>query len=211
MIMTRYKYRSTPVLPWSPGGSDGYIADLSYFAGHEVVVSEKMDGENTTMYRDHIHARSIDSKHHPSRNWVKRLHGTLAYLIPQGWRLCGENMYAFHSIAYEQLDSYFYLFSMWDEHNRCLDWDEMLEWALLLDLQVPRTFYRGLWDEPLLRDLQFDTDVCEGYVVRTVKGFAYQEFAEHIAKWVRKGHVQTDTHWMHRAVVPNKLRLEIGG
>ncbi len=127
--MRRYKYRSTPVLPWSPGGSDGYIADVSCFAGHEVVVTEKMDGENTTMYRDHIHARSIDSKHHPSRNWVKRLHGTFAHLIPEGWRLCGENMYALHSIAYEQLDSYFYLFSVWDEHNRCLDWDEMLEWA----------------------------------------------------------------------------------
>lgn len=204
--MRRYKYRSTPVLPWSPGGSDGYIADVSDFVGHEIIVTEKMDGENTTMYRNHIHARSVDSKHHPSRNWVKRLHGSFAHLIPEGWRLCGENMYALHSIAYEQLDSYFYLFSVWDEHNRCLDWDEMLEWAMLLDLQVPATFYRGIWNEQLLRDLQVDTDVCEGYVVRTVKGFHYQEFAQHIAKWVRKGHVQTDTHWMHRAVVPNKLK-----
>ncbi len=204
--MARYKYRSTPVLPWSPGGSDGYIADISCFEGREVVVTEKMDGENTTMYRDHIHARSIDSKHHPSRNWVKRFHGTFAHLIPEGWRLCGENMYAFHSILYEELESYFYLFSIWNEHNRCLDWDDMLEWAMLLELNLPATFYRGPWDEQVVRDLHIDTTVCEGYVVRTVEGFAYQDFGQHIAKWVRKGHVQTDKHWMHRAVVPNKLK-----
>lgn len=37
--------------------------------------------------------------------------------------------------------------------------------------------------------------MSEGYVVRTVEGFAFDEFASHIAKWVRKGHVQTDEHW----------------
>lgn len=201
-----YKYPSTPVLPWSPGGSDGYIAETRCFEGKEIIVTEKLDGEGTTMYREHIHARSVDSKHHPSRNWVKRLHGTMAYLIPEGWRLCGENVYALHSISYDNLASYFYLFSVWNEHNHCLDWDETVEWAALLDLDVPQTFYRGPWDEQLLRNLKLDTDRCEGYVVRTVEGFTYKQFGQHIAKWVRKAHVQTDEHWMHKAVVPNKLR-----
>ena len=109
-----YKYPRTPHLPWSQGASadDSLLKDSKLFEGQEVVITEKMDGENTTMYPDHIHARSIDSRHHPSRTWVKSLHGSIAHLIPQGWRLCGENLYAQHSIAYEGLKSYFYLFSV---------------------------------------------------------------------------------------------------
>jgi len=45
--------------------------------GREVVVTEKMDGENTTMYCDNIHARSIDGRHHPSRDWVKMTVGEI--------------------------------------------------------------------------------------------------------------------------------------
>lgn len=48
----------------------------------------------------------------------------------------------------------------------------------------------------------------EGYVVRTTSGFAFADFDQHLAKWVRPGHVQTDQHWMHQAVVPNGLRRQ---
>ena len=88
--------------------------------GREVVVTEKLDGENTTMYTDYIHARSLDSHHHPSRDWVKQLHGEIGYKIPVGWRVCGENMYARHSIVYYDLTTYFYGFSIWDETNTAL-------------------------------------------------------------------------------------------
>lgn len=30
--------------------------------------------------------------------------------------------------------------------------------------------------------------------------------ATQVGKWVRANHVQTDDHWMHQAVVPNKLK-----
>ena len=101
------KYPRSPHLPWSEGGTsdDAYLFDTDHFAGKEVVITEKMDGENTSMYRDGIHARSIDGRHHPSRDWVKALHGKICLEIPEGWRLCGENLYARHSIAYEELES----------------------------------------------------------------------------------------------------------
>jgi hypothetical protein len=203
-----HKYPRTPHLPWSPGASsdDVRLADTSVFVGQEIIVTEKLDGENTSMYSDHIHARSLDSRHHPSRNWVKALHGTLAHLIPPGWRLCGENLYARHSIAYDNLPSYFALFSIWDEANRCLAWDETLDWAALLGLEVVPTLYRGPWDEQHLRNLAINTDVSEGYVVRTTAAFAYPDFARHVAKWVRPSHVQTDQHWMHTTITPNRLR-----
>lgn len=94
----RVHYPRTPHLPWSPGASsdDVRVGDLSGLAGREVVVTEKLDGENTTLYADGLHARSLDSAHHPSRAWVKALQGRIGPAIPQGWRVCGENLYARH-------------------------------------------------------------------------------------------------------------------
>ncbi len=203
----RYKYPRTPHLPWSPGvGSDDLTAlDLSAWEGREVVVTEKMDGENTTIYRDGVHARSLSSGHHPSRSWVKQLQQKIGYLLPEGWRLCGENLYARHSIAYERLPSYFLLFSIWDQDNCSLSWDETLEWAEILGLSTPKELYRGIWNEKALRRLPVDTQRSEGYVVRCTSGFTYDRFDASVAKWVRGGHVQTDTHWMFAEVIPNIL------
>lgn len=207
--MGRFKYPRTRHLPWSPGRShDDLTAEgLDAVLGERVVVTEKMDGENTTLYRDHAHARSLDSRHHPSRDWVKGLHGSIAHEIPAGWRLCGENVYARHSIAYGSLPSYFLLFSIWDDANRCLDWDTTREWAALLGLHTVPVLYDGEFDEDWLRALDgaLDLEVCEGYVVRLAASFAYADFGVSVAKWVRRDHVQTDQHWMQAEVVPNGL------
>lgn len=204
------KYPRTPHLPWSPGGSndDSFLDGVSHFEGREVVVTEKLDGENTTMYHDDIHARSLDGRHHPSRDWVKALHGTVAGEIPEAWRLCGENLYARHSIPYFELSSYFFLFSVWDDENRALSWDETAEWANLLKLELVPVWFRGEFDEDLLRELTLDTVRQEGYVVRVVDSFGYDDFSNAVAKWVRKGHVQTDQHWMFSEIVPNELAAD---
>ncbi len=202
------KYPRTPHLPWSPGASADDIVQggVASFEGKTVVVTEKRDGENTTLYRDHSHARSVDSRHHPSRAWVKQLQGQIGHLIPQGWRVCGENLYAAHSISYQDLTSYFEVFSIWNDENFCLNWEDTLEWCALLGLEHVPVLYRGLWDEERIRDFSVDTTRQEGYVVRTESGFSFDRFSDHIAKWVRKGHVTTDEHWMFREVVPNQLR-----
>ncbi|MGI5402285.1 RNA ligase family protein [Streptomyces sp. CA-135486] len=206
----RTHYPRTPHLPWSPGAAsdDVRIADLSGLLGREVVVTEKLDGENTTLYADGLHARSLDSAHHPSRAWIKALQGRIGHGIPDGWRVCGENMYARHSIAYRDLDSWFYGFSVWDGDGRCLDWDRTVRFLRGLGVPVPAVLWRGVFDrraERALRALKCDTERQEGYVVRTVDGFGPQEFGQRVAKWVRTGHVGTDTHWMHANVVANGL------
>ncbi len=209
---TYVKYPRTPHLPWSPGSTpdDERLDRLSNFVGREIVVTEKLDGENTSLYSDHVHARSLDSGHHPSRSWVKALQGRVGPLLPSGWRLCGENCFATHSIAYDNLDSYFILFSVWNESNQCLDWEQTVEWAALLEVALAPVLYRGPWNERLLRRLpeQLDLSRQEGFVVRTAAGFAYSDFGQHMAKWVRSHHVTTDAHWMTRAVVANRLRGE---
>ncbi|MFD7096222.1 RNA ligase family protein [Streptomyces xanthophaeus] len=202
----RTHYPRTPHLPWSPGAaSDDVRADgFAGLAGREVVVTEKLDGENTTLYRDGLHARSLDSAHHPSRAWVKGLQGRIGTGIPEGRRVCGENLYARHSLPYGELDSWFYGFSVWDGEH-CLDWDQGVRFLRGLGIPTPPVLWRGTFDERVLRKLKLDTARQEGYVVRTVAGFTRADFGRCVAKWVRPGHVQTGTHWMFAQVVPNGL------
>lgn len=202
----RTAYPRTVHVPWSPGvaSDDVRVGELGGLRGREVVVTEKMDGENTTLYRDGVHARSLDSGHHPSRAWVKALQGRIGGLIPDGVRVCGENMYARHSIAYEELESWFYGFSVWDG-EWCLGWDETVRVLRGLGIPAPPVLWRGVFDERALRAMKLDPARQEGYVVRSVEGFGREEFGRRLAKWVRPHHVQTDTHWMHAAVVENGL------
>ncbi|NUR62885.1 MAG: AAA family ATPase [Catenulispora sp.] len=205
----RVHYPRTAHLPWSPGATadDVRSGDLSGLVGRQVVITEKMDGENTTLYRDGLHARSLDSAHHPSRTWIKALHGRIADRIPDGWRICGENLFARHSIPYADLDGYFYGFSVWDG-DRCLDWDATVRFLRGVGIPTPRVLFRGVFDgdeRTLGKAFRLDLSRQEGYVVRAADGFAYAEFGARVAKWVRPSHVQTHTHWMFAEVVPNGL------
>lgn len=205
------KYPRTHHVPWSPGMNDDdrMMPAMSAFKDKRVIVTIKMDGENTSMYRDYIHARSVDSRNHPSRSWVKGFWASIAADIPEHWRVCGENLYAQHSIAYSDLESYFQGFSIWDEKNQCLSWDATLEWFDLLGIKPVPVLYDGIYDEQLIRALwsNADWEAMEGYVIRLADGFGYGEFKSSIAKFVRQGHVQTNKHWMQgQRVVPNQLR-----
>lgn len=206
------KYPKTMHLPWSPGlqNDDRVIESLDSLRGRRVVVTEKMDGENTTMYRDGIHARSIDGRYHGSRDWVKRFWGeNVAQRIPFGDRICGENVYAQHSIVYDDLDTYFYGFSYW-EGDRCLSWDDTEVLFKLLNITPVPVLYRGIFDEHTLHSLEMimDFERQEGYVVRLADSFTMADFPRAVAKYVRKGHVQTDEHWMHKEIKPNGIRQD---
>jgi hypothetical protein len=207
--MRLYKYPRTPHLPFSPGGDrdDKVIQNYDGFVGHEIVITEKMDGENATLYRDYCHARSLDSRHHPSRDWLKRFHGEIAYRIPTGWRICGENLYATHSIHYTNLKSYFYGFSIWDENNIALAWDDTRRRFEELGIVPVPVLYRGPFALPVLVDLAaaLDIEQHEGFVVRIVEAIPYDRFGNHVAKWIRPGHVQTDAHWLRAPLIPNRL------
>jgi hypothetical protein len=204
------KYPRTYHLPFSPGltDDDRKLPSTKVFEGREVVITQKMDGENTTLYRDYMHARSLEEEHHESRGWVKKLHAEICYSIPEGWRICGENLYALHSIAYHDLPSYFMVFSIWDENNICQSWDDTVEYAAVLGLEMVPVLYRGVYDEAMIRKLadSIDTSKMEGFTVRVTDAYPYGSFRKSIAKWVRKGHVQTTHNWKQRTVVKNGLR-----
>jgi len=207
--MTFQKYPRTLHLPFSQGVSsdDKVLRDLTPFEGEDVVATLKMDGENTSLYTRGFHARSLDGRHHPSRDWLKAYHSTFAHDIPEGWRICGENLYARHSIAYEALPSYFMGFSVWNERNQALSWDDTLEFFALLGITPVPQLYRGPFDAALFERMarSWNTERDEGFVVRKAGSIRYEDFSSSVAKWVRPAHVQTNEHWMHAAIVPNKL------
>lgn len=211
-LFTKYvKYPRTWHLPWSPGATkdDRTLTRLDFFEGKEVVVTVKMDGENTTLYNDYIHARSLADKKHWSKAWIKNFHGQIAHDIPDNMRLVVENVYAEHSIGYKDLASYCYGISCWSDLN-CLDFEATLTWFELLGITPVPVLYRGVWDEKKIHSLYqptFEGNVCEGYVVRTVEGFHYRDFAQHVAKFVRANHVKPNAHnWFMSMGNKNKLK-----
>lgn len=206
------KYPRSFHLPWSRGYThdDKVAKNVNHFIGKEVVVTEKLDGEGTTLYRDYMHARSINSANHPSRHWIKTFHASFAYRIPNDWRLCGENVYAKHSIYYRGLTSYFYLFSIWNEENICLSWDETIALADELGIETVPVLYRGIFDEEKIKRTftgasLFDGEQ-EGYVIRNAGSFHYDDFQYNLGKFVRMNHVQTSEHWLQDEVIPNRLK-----
>lgn len=154
------KFPRTHHVPWSQGihDDDRVIKSMKTFEGQRVIVTEKMDGENTTMYSDHIHARSINSGSHPTRNWAMNFWSKIASDIPEQWRVCAENLFAKHSIYYEGLPSYLLAFNIWDNENNCLSWDQSLEWFSLLGINHVPVLYDGIYNEKLIKSLYNESD-----------------------------------------------------
>jgi len=214
--MKRFKYPRTPHLPWSNGATndDKTLNDVKHFHHKQIIVTEKMDGENTTLYSDgYIHARSIDGRHHPSRDWIKSTWASKNNrpaldmgLLRKNYRILGENLYARHSISYNNLESFFYIFGVADE-THMLHWNIVKAASKEFDLPIPRVLYEGEFDVAVLKKIaeKLDNNV-EGYVVRLKNEFLIEDFEHSVAKYVRANHVQTDKHWMHSEIVKNVLK-----
>ena len=212
---TRIKHPSTPHLPRSQevAGDDKKITTLAPFAGREIWVSEKMDGESTTGYYPGVmHARSLDSAHNETRDWIKSMMTGMGYQFPRGWRFVFENVAYYHSINYRSLPSFAYLLMIWNEQNVRLAYDDICEWADKLDLAMPALLYRGIFDEDALKEIVNNMDLTqqEGYVISITDPLPFADFSRLTAKFVRKGHCQPNkegeavSHWL-KNTYPNEL------
>lgn len=161
---------------------------------------------NCTMYNDYIHARSLADKKHWSKSWIKNFHGGIAHDIPEEMRFVVENLYAKHSIKYDDLESYCYGISAW-MNLTCLDWYTTTDWFELLGIPMVPILYRGIWDEKKIRSIVLDYEKQEGYVVRLTDSFHYRNFSRSVAKFVRKNHVdQNSHHWFNSVTEINLLK-----
>ena len=204
------KYPRTRHLPNSRdiGGDDKVWPSWPPWEGKGIVVSAKMDGENSTFMRDSIFARSPNGGSHPSRSWVRGLHASIAPDIPEGWRICGENLFARHSIAYSELPSYFMVFAIILPGGTFLPWDDVEESCEILGLETVPVLYRGPYSREALEQFeQFACPYCaepEGFVVRLSGAFC--DFGNSVAKFVARAPA-CGQHWMFQPVVPNSLAV----
>lgn len=201
--MNRFKFPRIAHLPWSLGrGEDDLgLEDLKMLSGHQVVVTEKMDGENTSIYSDGgVHSRSLSSRDHPSRHWVKNLASRVCHKIDKDVHLNVENLFATHSIEYSALPSYAMLFGGWRDSRVYLSWGELTRISEKTGIPLVPVLYRGEWSEEAVRACFTGISKCggvqEGYVVRSEDEIADEFFTQLVAKFVRPNHVQTDEHWM---------------
>lgn len=214
LFVKHVKYPRSYFVPWGEKVTkdDKKLPNDDHFIGKDVVVTIKMDGENTTMYNDHIHARSIDSGSHPTRNKVKEIWSQVGYQLSEDERICGENLYAKHSVEYKELPSYFMVFSWWDG-NTCLSWEETEFNAAACDLELVPVMYKGVYDQKKIHEIyekEFKGEGCEGYVIRMADEFTYGQFRMSLMKYVdptfRAKVNASHGHWISQKITPNILK-----
>jgi hypothetical protein len=216
-MSTRIKYPRTLYLPWSEGKGDKKLKADGMFKGMEVVVTEKLDGENTSITSTYWHARSTTPTRHWSRSYIGQLQALLCYKIDP-YRICGENMYAQHTIVYDKLPAYFIVHSLWRDHY-CLPWSQTVRFAIHLDLVHVPVLYKGIYDpkeiqktvDMSMRKSAYSTheNSLEGYVIRVSNGFNLEDFSRCVGKYVysdfRNKIDEEETHWLYKSHTPNIL------
>ena len=130
-------------------------------------------------------------------------------MIDDNMRLCGENLYAKHSIYYNDLKSYFMLFSIWID-DKCLSWNDTVEFAQVLDLEIVPVIYEGIYDKEKIQNIYKKyEDVHEGYVIRCSNEFKYSNFKNSVAKFVndkfRNLINESHGHWISKKVEKNLI------
>lgn len=202
--MHSQKYVRTYHFPFSPGTtSDDRIAkDWEGILDHEIIMTEKLDGENTCLKESGVYARSHAA---PTVSpWSVKMRELWEYHKNAlgDLEIFGESLYAIHSIEYERLESYYYIFAIRQE-EQWLGWDEVEFYAEVLGIPTVPVIERGVFTEAEIKE-KIKTEMdngsrlggeCEGFVFRNADGFHVNDFAKNVLKYVRKNHVKTDEHW----------------
>lgn len=203
------KYGRTFHLPQSPGAtSDDKVMDsIAALESGTLIITEKMDGENTTIHAGGCHARSPDSRYHPSRDWVKAFAAGISSQLAPDERIVGENVFAAHAITYDALPSYFLGFA-WIIGTKVQSWEATLAHFATLGIVPVPVLYQGPYHPALFDKMadSLDPQTQEGFVVRVADGFDTADMPSKMGKYVRANHVQTDIHWTKSEMIPNKLR-----
>lgn len=111
----------------------GYVK--SFAEKQELILTEKLDGQNNCFNKRGVFARSHTAQTvHPWDKPMRERWNLIKHDL-NDLEIFGENMYGIHSIAYDQLESYFYVFAV-REGDRWLSWEEVKFYAAMLDFPV---------------------------------------------------------------------------
>jgi ATP-dependent RNA circularization protein (DNA/RNA ligase family) len=211
------KYPRTYHVPFSPGATsdDKQLSEedfLKHFAHKRLIFTEKLDGENSAITHFDCYARSHGA---PTRSpWSINLWGDDGIMwrvkdsLGEDETIYGENLYGEHSIHYDRLTDYFHIFAA-NNGYVWYSWEDVELMGRILNLPtVPFlgtgyvTTVEELKDiiEAYMKEPSAYGDTKEGIVIRTADEFPVlvdgkSAFHEHVCKYVRANHVQTDKHW----------------
>ena len=201
------KYPRTYHLPFSKGttNDDRISNSVENLINTPIVITEKLDGENTSMVNEGVYARSHATfTTSPWSREVRQIHDLkVRNQLEDDLYLFGENMEGIHSIEYNNLEDYFYLFGVRD-NDYWLEWNKVEEYAYLLDLKLVPVLFKGTFNNidelqtKVLELVSLPSELGgerEGVVIRTQSGFYDNKFSTYLQKWVRKNHIKTDEHW----------------
>ena len=215
----RTKYERTYHFPWSEGttSDDRFLETTEHLINEEIVITEKLDGENSGITKKGAYARSHAA--FTTNAWaemVRNLQASLSNSLNDDEFLFGENMEGIHSLEYRNLKKPFYLFNVAirkEDGFYFQSWDTIVEYSKILNLELVPVLFRGtVGSEKELKELTLDLlnvrsvlepyDVksggkvnMEGLVARRTCEFKSDMFKIYAGKWVRKNHVKTDEHW----------------
>jgi len=97
-----------------------------------LVMTEKLDGQNNCFKESGVYARShVAPTEHPWDEPMRQRWKIMKNDL-KGIELFGENMYGTHSVAYKNLESYYYMFAV-RENGRWLSWEEVKFYAEIFD------------------------------------------------------------------------------
>jgi len=194
-----------------------------------IVITEKMDGSNTSLEFDGCYARThAGTPTHKSFDQLKALHASIKWNIPEGLQFFGEWCFAKHSIEYAELPAYFMLFNIRalqgtpiilgfvQTFDMWFAWEDVEAWAQKMCLATVPVLFQGTVQsekelQELVESLMEQPSTCggvrEGVVARVQRSFKDEEFPICVMKCVRANHVQTTEHWKDQEITKNKLKL----
>ena len=154
------KYPRSYHVPFSMGStSDDRISkNIKNIFRKYTIITEKLDGENTSENEHGVYARSrVAPTNNPWATWIKPYWELIKNDLKDfDLEICGENMFGEHSILYSGLDSHLYVFGMRNtKHDMFLSFEETEYYAQLFDLKMVPILFRGDtsdWNEEILKN-----------------------------------------------------------
>lgn len=205
------KYPSTPYWPKSPtvDPDDLIVDDPARFVGNTVVVTEKLDGGNTSIWNGEVYARSTGQPSHAGWMAMVRKHHAWKTLGHTETVIYGEDLFGIHSIEYDPIPERhtfrpFAVRKIDAEEDTFLEWDQVVDHALMIEVPTVPVLFLGRFqnvkeiDEWFAHHLNEPSNLGldrEGFVIRSADSFPANKFKANVAKYVRPNHVQTDEHW----------------
>lgn len=207
------KYPRTPLWPGSPSADrdDRLMQNPENLLGTHITITEKLDGANLLLHQGKVFPRSTTSPadhRHPWTAMVRKHHAwKLSQPELQHVILYAEDLYAIHSIEYDQMpeDQTTRVFASQSNGPDTFDHFELTrELAESLGMPTVPVIYRGVASS--LEEIQQILDeahagrsalgaTIEGAVIRTTGSFRRNDFSSHLCKSVRRNHVTTAEHW----------------